>query len=238
MPPSGPRLGIVDSGVAPALRRRLAAETRVLLREDGSVGRSAAIDDAIGHGSEIARIILGLAPSVSLVSAQAFTDSRTVDAGVVAEGIAWCLEQGARIISLSLGLRADKAALRHACERARASGALLVAAFPARGDAVYPAAYPGVLAVSGDARCTAGNWSVLAAGRLIGAATAAATAAANSAADGAAQGGASYAAARLSGLAARFFSAWPRADAQDCLAWLESDAAFRGRECRSPARAA
>ena len=230
MPPSGPTIGIVDSGVAPALRRQLAAETRVLLREDGSVGRSAAMDDAIGHGSEIARIILGLAPSVSLVSAQAFTDSRTVDAGVVAEGIAWCLEQGARIINLSLGLRADKATLRRACERARASGVLLVAAFPARGDAVYPAAYPEVLAVSGDARCTAGNWSVIAAGRLVGAAT--------SAADGARQGGASYAAARISGLAARFFSVWPQADAQDCLAWLESDAAFRGRERRSPMRAA
>ena len=234
MPPSGPTIGIVDSGVAPALRRQLATETRVLLREDGSVGRSAAMDDAIGHGSEIARIILGLAPSAALVSAQAFTDSRTVDAGVVAEGIAWCLEQGARIINLSLGLRADKAALRRACERARASGALLVAAFPARGDAVYPAAYPEVLAVSGDARCTAGNWSVIAAGRLVGADTAAA----NSAADGATQGGASYAAARISGLAARFFSAWPHADAQDCLAWLESDAAFRGRERRSPMRAA
>ncbi|HUY03728.1 MAG TPA: S8 family serine peptidase [Rhodocyclaceae bacterium] len=230
MPPSGPSLGIVDSGVAPALRRRLAAETRVLLGEDGGVGRTAATDDALGHGSEIARIILGLAPAASLVSAQAFTDSRTVDAGVVAEGIAWCLEQGARIVNLSLGLRSDGAALRSACERARASGVLLVAAFPARGDAVYPAAYPEVLAVSGDARCDAGNWSVIAAGRLIGAAT--------SAADGTTHGGASYAAARISALAARFFSARPRADAEDCLAWLESDAAFRGRERRSPMRAA
>ena len=236
MPPNAnrPRLGIVDSGVAPALRPRLAAETRVLLRADGSVGRSAAIDDAIGHGSEVARIILDLAPAASLLSAQAFTDSRTVDAGVVAEGIAWCLEQGARIVNLSLGLRSDKAVLRSACERARASGALLVAAFPARGEAVYPAAYPGVLAVSGDARCDAENWSVIAAGRLVGAATAAA----NSAADGTTPGGASYAAARISALAARFFSARPRADAEDFLVWLDSDAAFRGRERRSTMRAA
>jgi len=223
-------VGIVDSGAAPAVRQKLSVETRLLQREDGSVERTAASDDRLGHGSEIARIILDLAPAASLVSAQAFTDCRTVDAGLVAESIHWCLEQGVRIINLSLGIRADRAALRDACELARASGVLLVAAFPARGDAVYPAAYPGVLAVSGDARCDARHWSVIEAGRLIGAATVAA--------DGESHGGASYAVARISGFAARFFSAWPNADVRDCRAWLESDATFRGRERRTTSRAA
>ena len=55
-------VGIVDSGAAPQVRRKLLAETRLLLRSNGSVDRAAAGDDALGHGAEIARIVLELAP--------------------------------------------------------------------------------------------------------------------------------------------------------------------------------
>ena len=223
-------IGIVDSGAAPSVRPKLRAETRLLLRPDGSIDRAAAGDDALGHGAEIARIVLDLAPAASLVCAQAFTDRRVADAGLVAQGIHWCLEQRVRIINLSLGLHCDIEVLRQACDRATASGVLLVAAFPARGDPVFPAVYPNVVAVSGDARCGGSNWSVIEPGRLIGASTAAA--------DGKSRGGASYAAARITGLAARFFGAWPNADARDYKAWLQSGATFRGRERRTAPRAA
>jgi len=223
-------VGIVDSGAAPPLRHKLFAETRLLLRSDGGIDRAAAGDDTLGHGAEIARIVLDLAPAASLVCAQAFSDRHAADAGLVAQGIHWCLEQGARIINLSLGLRSDVEVLRHACGRAAATGVLLVAAFPARGGPVYPAAYPEVVAVSGDARCNGSNWSVIEPGRLLGAST--------TAADGKSHGGASYAAARISGLAALFFGAWPNAGVRDCMDWLQSDAVFRGRERRASPRAA
>lgn len=223
-------VGIVDSGAAPSLRLGLLAETRLLLRTDGSIDRAAAGDDALGHGAQIARIILDLAPAVSLVCAQAFSDRCVADARLVAQGIHWCLEQGVRIINLSLGLHSDIEVLRRACGRAAASGIVLVAASPARGNPVYPAAYAEVVAVSGDARCEGSNYSVIEPGRLIGAST--------TAADGKSHGGASYAAARITGIAARFFSARPNADARDCMAWLQSGATFRGRERRTAPRAA
>jgi subtilisin family serine protease len=223
-------VGIVDSGAAPSVRRKLFAETRFLVRPDGSIAHAAAGDDALGHGAEIARIILDFAPTSSLVCAQAFSDRFVADAALVAQSIHWCLEQRVRIINLSFGLHSDIEVLRHACRRAAASGVLLVAAFPARGDPVYPAAYPDVVAVSGDARCDGSSWSVIEPDRLIGASTASA--------DGKSHGGASYAAARISGHAARFFGAWPNADARDCMAWLQSDATFRGRERRTAPRAA
>lgn len=223
-------VGIVDSGAGQSVRRKLLAETRLVPRPDGHIDRAAAGDDALGHGAEIARIILDLAPAASLVCAQAFSERRVADAGLVAQGVHWCLEQGVRIINLSLGLHADVEALRQACGRAAASGVLLVAAYPARGGPVYPAAYAEVVAVSGDARCSGSSWSVIESNRLIGASTAAA--------DGKSHGGASYAAARISGLAARFFGAWPNADARDCMAWLQSEATFRGRERRTAPRAA
>lgn len=219
------KVGIVDSGVSAAQRGALAACVGVAASGSG-VERTVAHDDPVGHGTAVAQIILAEAPHARLVSAQAFVGLRQADPACVAAGIDWCIEQRARIVNLSLGLATDEAVLRAACRAAVAHGAILVAAFPARGGSVYPAAYPGVFAASGDARCTPGIWSVIEEHRLYGVAP--------FAADGSTRGGASYAAARLSGRAARFLAAWPAAGAGDLRQWLEAGAVFRGRErCRT-----
>ena len=152
------KVGIVDSGVAPAQRGALAACVGIAAGGAG-VERAVAHDDPVGHGTAVAQIILAEAPQAQLVSAQAFAGRRQADAACVAAGIDWCLEQGARIVNLSLGLATDQAVLGAACRAAVAHGAIVVAAFPARGGSVYPAAYPGVLAASGDARC--GPWCLV-----------------------------------------------------------------------------
>jgi hypothetical protein len=76
--------------------------------------------------------------------------------------------------------------------------------------------------VSGDARCAPEEWSAIAPD-LFGAAP--------SAADGIALGGASYAAARISGQAARFLAGRFGAGVEEFRAWLTDGAAYRGREC-------
>lgn len=119
------------------------------------------VPDRLGHGTDVARLILAAAPQAALIDAQVFADGRPVSAAAVAAAIDWAVGQGAELINLSLGLREDHWALRHACAAASAAGVLLVASSPARGGAVYPAAYPGVLAVTGDARCADGEWSLL-----------------------------------------------------------------------------
>jgi subtilisin family serine protease len=217
------KVGIVDSGVSPAQRGTLAACVGIAASASG-VERAVAHDDAVGHGTAVAQIILSEAPHAQLVSAQAFAGPRQANAACVAAAIDWCIEQRVRIVNLSLGLATDEAVLSAACRAAVAHGAILIAAFPARGASVYPAAYPGVLAVSGDARCDPGVWSVIEEHRLYGAAP--------FAADGLTPGGASYAAARLSARAARFLASWPTAGADDFRHWLEAGAAFRGRERR------
>jgi hypothetical protein len=58
-------------------------------------------------------------------------------------------------------LGADRTVLRDAVSRAVEKGLLLVAALPARGQPVFPAAYPGVIAATGDARCAPGELSHL-----------------------------------------------------------------------------
>ena len=219
------KVGIVDSGVSPTQRATLAGCVGIAAGAAG-IERAVAHDDAVGHGTAVAQIIMAEAPHAQLVSAQTFAGLRQADAACVASAIDWCIEQRVRVVNLSLGLATDEAVLRAACRAAVAHGAIVVAAFPARGGSVYPAAYPGVLAVSGDARCGPGTWSVIEERRLYGAAP--------YAADGLTLGGASYAAARLSGRAARFLASWPTAGADDFRHWLEAGAAFRGRERRRP----
>ncbi|MCB1719781.1 MAG: peptidase S8 and S53 subtilisin kexin sedolisin, partial [Candidatus Competibacteraceae bacterium] len=70
--------------------------------------------------------------------------------------------QDVAIVNMSFGLRQNRAVLRQACATAIAAGLILVAAAPARGQAVYPSAYPGVLRVTGDARCALQEFSHLA----------------------------------------------------------------------------
>lgn len=217
------KVGIVDSGVAPAQRPVLAACVGIVAGSAG-VRRVAPWHDAVGHGTAVAQIILAQAPGAQLMSAQAFGGLRHADAACVAAGIEWCVEQRARIVNLSLGLPMDEPVLAAACRNALAAGAIVVAACPARGQRVYPAAYPGVLAVCGDARCGPGAWSFIAGPSLYGAAPLDV--------DGSSRGGASYAAARVSGLAARFLTALPTAGADELHLWLQGGAAFIGRERR------
>lgn len=231
------RVGVIDSGIS---HDRLGATLSVVAARAfartaaGQVVRLATCSDDLGHGSEVAALIAaGVAHGesgavtefVEFVNAQVFVAPQAIDAGLLADAIDWCVERAVRVLNLSLGLHADRPLLHAACMRAADAGLTLVAACPARGAPTFPAAYPQVIAVSGDARCIAGGWSLLDAGTYIGASPCARSPAAG--------GGASYAAARVSGIAAAFFCGQPLAAHTDLLAHLRAGAAFVGRECRS-----
>ncbi|MOA36453.1 Subtilisin NAT precursor [compost metagenome] len=126
------------------------------------------------------------------------------------------------LINLSLGLRHDRPLLRAACQRALDAGIVLCAASPAQGEAVYPASYPGVLRISGDARCAPGQWSWLGSAQAdFGAPVTAGGLA-----------GASLACATLSGQIARYLQAHPGSDRAALLDHLRRGAAFMGAERR------
>lgn len=154
------RLGILDSGVA-------AADLRVTEQVAFAPGRGHAIErcaldaGSVEHGNAVARAMVNAAPQVELFSAQVFRFGRPSIPAVVAAGLDWLVASGARIVNMSFGLRHDRVVLRDACRAALGGGALLVASTPARGAATYPAAYPGVIRVTGDARCAPGELSWL-----------------------------------------------------------------------------
>jgi hypothetical protein len=221
-------VGLLDSGVAESVAPSIVVASGFRLDRRGVVVGEEPQPDRIGHGSSIARTILAAAPSARLAVAQVFHGSLSAPPAAVAEGLRWLVAQRARLVNMSFGLAADRAVLRSVCESASRAGVVLLAAAPARGGAVFPASYPWVLAVSGDARCAPGEVSTLGEGtarfgahpRMV---------------DGTAAG-ASAAVAWVSGLVAAFLASVPQADAEAVARHLTEVARYRGRERRGRER--
>jgi hypothetical protein len=218
-------VGLLDSGVEPGLEPHIEAARAFRPRgqgvEDGAVSA-----DAVGHGSSIARIILGLAPEARLLNAQVFAARGGTSAAAAAAGLDWLARRGAAIVAMSFGLGADRAVLREACTGA--AGCVLVGAAPARGVPVFPSSYPGVIRVTGDARCARREISHLA--------TAQADFGACVRAPGAAAG-ASIAVAHACGLIAAHFLATGERGADAARLFLERAAAYHGPERKTAADA-
>jgi hypothetical protein len=153
-------VGLIDSGVSgPAAAHVVAGEK--FLSHEGGVRRGMAGPDHLRHGTNLAEIILSQAPACRFLNAQVFGEAPTTSPEALAEALAWVVEQGARIVNLSVGMAHDRLVLRQACRAALGRGVLLLAASPARGGPVFPASYEGVWRISGDARCAPGELSAL-----------------------------------------------------------------------------
>lgn len=150
MPAERLRIGVVDSGCSDDQQT---LESAAFVLEDGQLWLAEAEPDQLGHGTRTIEVIKALMPDAEVVSAQVFQSRLTTSAVQVAAAIDWLVEQGVQVINLSLGLRQDRPALREACEQALSAGVLICASSPARGEPVYPAHYPGVFRMTGDARC-------------------------------------------------------------------------------------
>jgi hypothetical protein len=127
---------------------------------DGRVECRETVADPTGHGSRIAELLISGRP-VELLLGQVFTTLGPTSGAAVAAAIDWAVERRAGLVHLSLGLAGDRAVLGLAVQRAIDAGCILVASMPARGAPVYPAAYPGVVRATGDARCAPHELSAL-----------------------------------------------------------------------------
>ncbi len=117
-----------------------------------------------GHGPDGAKGVLGVAPGATLLPVRVLLEeddparekARRTRGGALAEGIRWAVDNGADVINLSLGDDSDSAhpdAQQDAAVRyALRNGVIVVASAGndgKEGDHVsYPAAYPGVIAVT------------------------------------------------------------------------------------------
>jgi len=131
---------------------------------------SNAADDN-GHGSHCAGTIAqltnnnhggaGLAPCVKLMPVKVLSGSGSGSMESVAEGIRFAADNGANVISLSLGSSHPSDIVKDAVDYAHDKGVVIVAAAGNSGGSVgYPAAYPNAIAVSAmDANDRIANFS-------------------------------------------------------------------------------
>ncbi len=146
------RVGILDSGVD-AEHRHLVFRGLQFEPGKGAVTNREKLEDQIGHGTEMTRLIAEAGPQAEIHHAQVFGARFSGAPMVVAAGLDWLRAQKVQLVCMSFGMPVERAVLRKACDRAINDEILLVAAAPAQGDAVFPASWPGVISVTGDARC-------------------------------------------------------------------------------------
>ncbi|POA74834.1 peptidase S8 and S53 subtilisin kexin sedolisin [Pseudomonas sp. DP16D-R1] len=217
------RIGVVDSGHSAAQQVQVIAGRRFALVEDG-LTESDLHGDPLGHGSAVIEAIGRRAPSALFCVAQVFDQRGVTSALQIATAIDWLVARDVRLINLSLGLRQDRSLLRGACAAAVAKGVLLCASSPAQGEGVFPANYPHVLRVTGDARCAELEWSWLNTTQADFAACVHGTYPG--------QSGASLGCAALSGHIAAFLVAHPEASNEQVIDYLQHNARYRGPERR------
>lgn len=148
----GIKIALLDTGVEPGspVASRLAGQIDIL-------GGGAVSGDYTGHGTAIATLLLGeegrvvgIAPEADVLSVRVIGDDGLGDSFSLAKGILESVDQGARVLSISLGSFGDSKVVENAIAYAQSRGAVVVAA--AGNEAVdtvsYPAKYDGVIAVT------------------------------------------------------------------------------------------
>ena len=139
---TGVKVALLDSGVASIKQTNL-------LTNDGIGG--------VGHGTALASVMVGttsgtqgIAPQSEILSYRVIDKTGKADSYTVASGIVKAVQDGARVINLSLGAEYGSDVLKHAVGYARENGVSIVAAVGNDGEGLvnFPAAYDGVIGVS------------------------------------------------------------------------------------------
>ena len=217
------RVALLDSGIN-GLEESVLQSSAVLTQPDGSVVLEAATGDVLGHGTALASTILSQAPATQLLNAQIFTQKLHCTPLQVATAVDWAVSEGAQLVNMSFGLGHDRPVLCAACKRAVTAGVILVAAAPAQGNSVFPAAYPGVIRATGDARCQPGEISFLDSSQADFGACVQAT--------GSSISGASVGCAFVVAKIASYLAHGLPASPKKLQPWLLQEAHYRGREYR------
>ena len=105
---------------------------------------------AEGHGTHVSGIVVLVAPESRIMPLRVLDVDGRGNTFVLAYAIDWAVANGASVINLSLGSDADAIVLQEAIARAQSQGVLVTAAAGNDDSATpqYPAAYPGVVAVT------------------------------------------------------------------------------------------
>ncbi|GID31454.1 type VII secretion-associated serine protease mycosin [Paractinoplanes brasiliensis] len=207
--------------------------------------------DLVGHGTTVSGIIagrsddqsgvVGIAPKAKILPVRVLDeDNRYNDALIVAQGVRWAVDKGAKVINLSLGGNGSSAALAAALDYAFAKDVVVIActgntSASSTTGVWYPAREPGVLAVAGVERDGNTLWSGSITGKeTVIAAPATQLVGANTGGDYWKVQGTSFAAPMVSATAALIRSRWPDMPAGEVINRIIRTAKDKGMPGRDP----
>ncbi|WP_239093206.1 type VII secretion-associated serine protease mycosin [Paractinoplanes abujensis] len=207
--------------------------------------------DLVGHGTTVSGIIagrgddqtgvVGIAPKAKILPVRVLDeDNRYNDALIVAQGVRWAVDKGAKVINLSLGGNGSSAALAAALDYAFAKDVVVIActgntSASSTTGVWYPAREPGVLAVAGMERDGNALWSGSITGKeTVVTAPATQLVGANAGGDYWKVQGTSFAAPMVSATAALVRSRWPDMPAGEVINRIIRTAKDKGTPGRDP----
>ena len=150
----GIRVAVLDSGVA---NDNQDITPKVVANKNFTNGETG--DDNYGHGTHVAGIVAatadntigvaGVCPGCTILDGKVLNDSGIGSTSSLANGINWAVANGAKVINMSLAVRASRT-LETAVNNAWSKGVVLVAAAGNGGNQtkIYPAGYANVIAVA------------------------------------------------------------------------------------------
>jgi subtilisin family serine protease len=155
-------VAILDTGVDPEhplLAGRLLTGCNLL---DGSADVTEApdgidsngnrlVDESLGHGTHVAGIVSLVAPGARILPIKVLDNDGHGSGVVIARGIDFAVERGARVVNLSLGMLNQDLLVKGAVTRATERGVVVVAAagnWGAESPKEYPAAFSNPLAIA------------------------------------------------------------------------------------------
>jgi thermitase len=146
---AGSKVAVLDTGVTDHPIFENTRVTHIDLVNDGEVPN--------GHGTAMASLIAGqdaedggVAPASQILDIRVADTKGESNTALVAEGIMRAVDEGARVINISLGTTGDSSVLRLAVEYAQERGVVVVAAAgnEQQTSLAYPAGYEGVISVA------------------------------------------------------------------------------------------
>ncbi|MBB5040400.1 S8 family peptidase [Prosthecobacter dejongeii] len=146
---AGTKVAVLDTGVTQHPSLQDSRVTHIDLVKDGL--------EPNGHGTAMASLIAGtdardggVAPASDLLDIRVADTRGESNTALVAEGIMRAVDEGARLINISLGTTGDSDVLRRAVEYALANDVIVVAAAgnEQQTSLAYPAGYEGVISVA------------------------------------------------------------------------------------------
>ncbi|TLM80972.1 peptidase S8 [Pseudarthrobacter sp. NamE2] len=155
---SGIRVAVLDSGVDSDHED---ISSKVVARANFSSSATKTGDplaqDYYGHGTHVSGIVAathnttgvaGTCPGCTILAGKVLNDSGVGSSSGLADGINWAVNNGAKVINMSLGVRSSRT-LETAVNNAWNKGVVLVAAAGNGGNQtkIYPAGYTNVIAV-------------------------------------------------------------------------------------------